>query len=103
MKLVFGYVIECFIFSGILKYTVVYMDVTTIKIKLDTKHQLDQFKEYKRESYDELIRKMIYIVKKVKTQPELSKEAITAIENARKRIKAGNFVTEEEAKKRLGF
>ena len=46
---------------------------------------------------------MIYIVKKVKTQPELSKEAITAIENARKRIKAGNFVTEEEAKKRLGF
>jgi len=79
------------------------MDVTTIKIKLDTKHQLDQFKEYKRESYDELIRKMIYIVTKLKTQPELSKEAITAIENARKRIKAGNFVTEEDANKRLGF
>jgi hypothetical protein len=46
---------------------------------------------------------MIHIVKNVKTQPELSKEAITAIENARKRIKTGNFVTEEEAKKRLGF
>ena len=46
---------------------------------------------------------MIYIVKKVKTQPELSKEAVNAIENARKRIKAGNFVTEEEAKNRLGF
>lgn len=79
------------------------MQSTTIKINLDTKHQLDQFREYKRESYDELIRKMIFIVKKVKTQPELSKEAITAIENARKRIKAGNFITEEEAKKRLGF
>ena len=79
------------------------MDATTIKINLDTKHQLDQFREYKRETYDELIRKMIYIVKKVKTQPELSEEVITAIENARKRIKMGNFVTEEEAKKRLGF
>jgi len=79
------------------------MGATTIKIKLDTKHQLDQFKEHKRESYDELIRKMIHIVKNVKTQPELSKEAITAIENARKRIKAGNLVTEEEAKRRLGF
>ena len=39
----------------------------------------------------------------MKTEPELSKEAVIAIENARKRIKAGNFVTEEEAKKRLGF
>ena len=39
----------------------------------------------------------------MKTQPELSKEAVIAIENARKRIKAGNFVTEEEAKKRLRF
>lgn len=79
------------------------MDATTIKVDLDTKHQLDQFREYKRETYDELIRKMLYIVKKAKTQPELSKETITAIENARKRIRAGNFVTEEEAKKRLGF
>ena len=79
------------------------MDATTIKIKLGTKHQLDQFREYRRESYDELIQKMIYIVKNVKTQPELSKDVITAIENARKRIKMGKFVTEEEAKKRLGF
>jgi predicted CopG family antitoxin len=79
------------------------MNATTIKINLDTKHQLDQFKEYKRESYDELIRKMLYIVKKAKTQPELSREAVLAIENARKRIKAGNFIAEEDARKRLGL
>ena len=79
------------------------MNTTTIKVNVDTKHQLDQFREYKRETYDELIRKMIYIARKVKTNPELSKEAMLTIENARKRIKAGNFVTEEEAKKRLGF
>jgi len=46
---------------------------------------------------------MIYIIQKIKSQPELSIETITGIENARKRIKTGNFVTEEEAKKRLGF
>ena len=79
------------------------MDATTIKLHTETKHDLDQFREYKNESYDEVIRKMIYIIKKFKTQPELSKEAISAIEKARKRIKAGKFVTEEEAKKRLGF
>ena len=79
------------------------MDTTTIKVYEDTKHQLDQLREYKNESYDELLKKMIYIVKKVKTQPELSKEAVESIEKARKRMKAGNFVTEEEARKRLGF
>ncbi len=79
------------------------MDATTIKVHEDTKVQLDQFREYRNESYDEVIKKMLYIAKKAKTQPELSKEAIIAIEKARKRIKAGNFVSEEEAKKRLGF
>ncbi len=79
------------------------MGSTTIKIHEDTKLHLDKFREYKNESYDELIRKMVYIAKNAKKQPKLSKEAIESIERARKRIRAGNFVTEEEAKKRLGF
>ena len=79
------------------------MDTTTIKLHGNTKRQLDKFKEYKNESYDEVINKMIFIANKVKTNPELSKETVIAIDNARKRIKAGNFVTEEEARKRLGF
>ena len=79
------------------------MDATTIKIHEDTKSQLDQFREYKNESYDEVIKKVVYIAKTCKTQPKLSKEAITSIEMARARIKAGKFVTEEEARNRLGF
>ena len=39
--------------------------------------------------------------KKVKKKSELSKEMFLAIENARKRIKAGNFVLEEEARKKV--
>ncbi|NOZ80653.1 MAG: hypothetical protein GXP63_03175 [DPANN group archaeon] len=79
------------------------MDATTIKVHGDTKIQLDQFREYKNESYDEVIKKMLYIARKARTRPELSKEAVIAIENARRRMKAGNFVSEEEAKRRLGF
>ncbi len=79
------------------------MGATTIKVHKETKHELDQFREYKNESYDEVIRKMVYILKNLKENPELSEDAIFAIEKARERIKAGNFVTEEEAKKRLGF
>ena len=79
------------------------MSTTTIKIQTDTKSQIDQFREYKNESYDEVLKKLIYIVKKLKKEPELSKETIKAIEAARERIKKGHFVTEEEARKRLGL
>lgn len=88
------------VYISILWYT---MSTTTIKIQTDTKSQIDQFREYKNESYDEVLKKLIYIVKKLKKEPELSKETIKAIEAARERIKKGHFVTEEEARKRLGL
>lgn len=90
---------KTFIYPSIPKYTM----PTTIKLHEKTKHQLDKFREYKNESYDEVINKIIYIVNTCKTKPELSKEVIEAIEKARERIKKGKFLTEEEAKKRLGI
>ena len=79
------------------------MSATTIKIHKDTKMQIDKFREYKNESYDEVLKKLIYIAKKAKSETELSQKTVESIEKARERIKKGNFVTEEEAKKRLGF
>jgi predicted transcriptional regulator len=79
------------------------MSATTIKIHKETKAEIDQFREYKNESYDEVLKKLIYIVKKIKKEPELSKETLIAIEAARERIKRGHFVTEEEARNRLGL
>ena len=76
---------------------------TTIKIHQDTKHSLDQFREYKNESYDEVIKKMVFIAKTCEKEPELSIETIKSIEKARERIKKGKFLTEAEAKKRLGL
>lgn len=77
------------------------MSTTTIKIQRDTKSQIDQFREYKNESYDEVIKKLIFIVRNLKKEPKLSKEAINAIEAARERIKKRHFVSEDEAKYRL--
>ena len=79
------------------------MDTTTIKIYEDTKWQLDRFREYKNESYDEVIKKVIYIAKTCSKNPKLSKETLHAIEKARERVKLGKFLTEDEAKKRLGL
>lgn len=78
------------------------MDATTIKIHQETKHQLDNWREYGNESYDEVIKKIIYVAKTCEKQPELSRETIKAIYRARERIRKGKFLTESEAKKRLG-
>ncbi len=78
-------------------------EATTLKIHRSTKQELDTFREYKNESYDELIQKIVYIAKNCKEKPELSQEVILAIEKARERIKKGKFLSEEEAKKRLGL
>jgi predicted transcriptional regulator len=79
------------------------MTSTTIKVQVETKNKLDLFREYKNESYDEVISKLVYIAKNAKENPELSKETILAIEKARERIKKGHYLTEEQAAKRLGF
>lgn len=65
------------------------METTTIKIHDDTKSELDGFREYKTESYDEVIKKVVFIAKSCKAEPELSQETIEAVEKARQRIKSG--------------
>jgi hypothetical protein len=76
---------------------------TTIRLNQITKEQLDTFKQYKNESYDELVRKLIYLVRMCEKKPEISKKTILEIKEARERIKDGEFYTEMEAKKILGL
>lgn len=75
---------------------------TTIRLAKETKAELDGFRQYKSESYDELIRKMIYVVKTCEKEPKLSQKVLLDIRQARERVKKGDFYTEEEAKKILG-
>ena len=76
---------------------------TTVRLNVQTKEELNKFKQYKNESYDELIRKLIYIANLCKNEPKLSQKTILEIKEARERIKRGEFYTEEEAKKILGL
>ena len=77
--------------------------ITTIKLKEQTKKELDTFREHKNESYDEIVRKIVYIAKNIEKNPQLSEKTVKEIEEARKRIKEGNFYTEEEMREILGL
>ncbi len=76
---------------------------TTIKLKRKTKHELDKFREHKNETYDEIVRKLVYIAQNLEKNPELSEKTILEIEKARERIKKGDFYTEEEIQEILGL
>lgn len=73
---------------------------TTIQIQEKTKHQLDSLKDFKRETYEDVIQKLIGVV--AEENMALSEETKKDIEGARKEFGAGKFVTEAEMKKRLG-
>jgi hypothetical protein len=76
---------------------------TTIRLSQMTKVELDTFKQYKSESYDELVRKLIYLARLSEKEPRLSQKTLLEIKEARERIKKGEFYTEKEAKKILGL
>ncbi|MBI4052598.1 MAG: hypothetical protein HY394_01000 [Candidatus Diapherotrites archaeon] len=77
--------------------------ITTIKLKTETKSNLEAFREYESETFDEIIRKLVFIGKTAKNNPKLSRKTALEIEAARKRIKAGQYYSEEEARKILGL
>jgi len=76
---------------------------TTIRINGRIKKELDGFKQYKNESYNDLVQKLIYIAKMAEKKPEISQKTVKEVFEARERIKKGDFYTEVEAKKILGI
>jgi len=43
--------------------------ITTIKLDGETKIRLDHLKEYERETYDQIIKKMLYILNEIRKDP----------------------------------
>ena len=79
------------------------MEATTIKLYGETKMQLNHFREYKNESYDEIIKKLVYIAKTAGKDPKLSSQTIRDIEAARERLRKGEFYSEQQVAKMLGL
>ena len=71
--------------------------VTTIQIKEETKSTLNQMKLFERETYNDVLERLIEDVQ------ELNEETKREIESARKEIQNGKYVTHEELAKELGL
>ena len=73
------------------------MVATTIQINEELKKQLDKIKLFRRETYNDVIERLIEDINELKEQTK--KE----IEEARKEIAEGKFKTHEQVKKEMEF
>ncbi len=71
--------------------------VTTIQIKEDIKTALNKMKLFERETYNDVLERLIEDVQ------ELNEETKKEIESALKEIESGRYVTHEKLAKELGF
>lgn len=75
--------------------------VTTIQLQEKTKQRLDSIKDFARETYEQVIQKLLDIV--AEEHMELSEETKKDVEKARKEFKAGKGIDFEEIKKEAGL
>jgi len=70
---------------------------TTIQIKGEVKATLDRMKIFKRETYNDVLERLIEDLR------ELNDETKKEIDTALKQIEEGKYVTHEALKKEMGF
>jgi len=62
--------------------------ITTIKLQKQTKSRLDKLKEHKRETYDDILRKMLWILNIIKTNPEKAQYTLKKIDEIQEKLKS---------------
>jgi len=70
------------------------LKVTTIKLTEETKLRLEKLREHKGESYDDILRKILYILNIARDDPEKAKRVLERISDLRARM-----LEEEEQRK----
>ena len=65
-------------FIGILKYRI--MEITTIKLAKKTKSRLDKLKTHKRDSYEDIVQRMLELLNFTRLNPAKAREKLTEID-----------------------
>ena len=60
--------------------------ITTIKLLEETKLRIEKLREHKRESYDDILRKILYILNVARDSPESAKRTLEKISDLRNRM-----------------
>jgi hypothetical protein len=73
--------------------------ITTIKLLEETKLRIEKLREHKRESYDDILKKILYILNIARDSPEKAKRVLERISDLRQRMLEEEKIQEEELEK----
>jgi hypothetical protein len=76
---------------------------TTVLVHKETKERLEKMKEYSKESYDEVINKLITLVSLMKDEGKLSEKTLQDIKESREQAKKGKTMSTKELMAKLGI
>ena len=62
------------------------MEITTIKLKKTTKSRLDKLKTHKRDSYEDIMQRIMEILNLCRIKPDKAKEKLIEIDRANKGV-----------------
>jgi hypothetical protein len=60
--------------------------ITTVKLTEETKNRLEKLKEHKKESFDDILKKILYVLNVVREEPEKAKRILEKIGEVRSRM-----------------
>jgi predicted DNA-binding protein len=59
---------------------------STIKMSKETKHRLEKLKEHPRETYEDIVKKILYVLNVVRESPDKAKGILEFIDEKRKKM-----------------
>jgi len=73
--------------------------ITTIKLLEETKTRIEKLREHKRESYDDILRKILYVLNVARDSPEKAKRVLERISELRERMLEEERIQKEDLEK----
>ena len=74
------------------------MKITTIKLQTETKERLDKLRENRSESYDDILRKILFVLNTTRDDPLKAKKILERVSELRERVLAEEVHEADERK-----
>ncbi len=75
------------------------MEITTIKLSKDTKSRLEHIRSYKRETYDEIIQKMLSLLNTLRANPDAARARLISLDKKKRILERENKMKEKADKR----
>ena len=77
--------------------------ITTIKLLNETKLRIEKLREHKRESYDDILKKILYVLNAAREDPDKAKRILERVSDLRRKMLEEEKQQKEDLEKEKGL